>query len=247
MAITGIDDAARDVDEVGCLAVARGEAGEVAALGSEPGDEKGDVGDAGEDVGSSIGEAEDESDGGVAVLRGGSFGEAGDTLVEWLVVDRETLEVGAAAVRGEGEEVEAFTAGVVEEGLDGVVTHEGIEGDGVGAEVFEAGDGIATLGLTDVGAFDIENDGNFAGDAGDGAFEKGEAFAAEAFEVGAVGLEGGGVRGGVFDEANEVVFDFRDAVVVVFDAGVEADAEVANGGSAGGEFFEKGHGWFLAR
>ena len=227
---------------LGALAVAGGEAGEVAALRSEAGNEEGNVGDAGEDIGAGVGESDDESDGGVAVLGGGSFGEAGDALIERLVVDAEALEVGAAAVRGEGEEVEAFAAGVVEEGFDGVVAHEGVEGDGVGAKVFEAGDGVAALGLADVGAFDVEDNGDVAGDAGYGALEEGEAFAAEAFEVGAVRLEGGGVRSGVFDEAGEVVFDFAEAVVVVFDAGVEADAEVADGGGAGGEFFEESHG-----
>lgn len=47
-----------------------------------------------------------------------------------------------------------------------------------------------------------------------------------------------------FDEANEIVFDLGEAVVMIFDSGVESDAEIAYGGSASSEFFEKGHRTF---
>lgn len=80
------------------------------------------------------------------------------------------MEVGAAAVGSQGEEVESFAAGVVEERLKGVVAHKGVEGDGVCSKMFEAGDGVASLSFADVGAFDVQYDWDVSGDASYGSF-----------------------------------------------------------------------------
>ncbi len=112
---------------------------------------------------------------------------------EGLAIDSEALEVGTAGVGGEGEKVDAFFAGIVEEGLEGVIAHEGIEGDGVSTQVFITRNGIAALSFTDVGALGIDDDGDVSGDELNDPFEEGDALAAECFKVGAVRFEGGSV------------------------------------------------------
>lgn len=93
-----ISDAAGDINEVGSLALAIGQVGEVASLCPKAGDEKGDVGNALEYFRTGVGEAEDEANGGGAVLRGRSGGKVGDALIEWFVVEGEALEVSAALI-----------------------------------------------------------------------------------------------------------------------------------------------------
>ena len=96
----GVEEAAGDVDELGGVAGRGAEGVEVAALGTEAGDEEGDVGDAGEDVGGGVGEAEDESD----LVAG--LGHVGDDLEDLAVAVGEVLEfdVGGAGVGGDGED-----------------------------------------------------------------------------------------------------------------------------------------------
>ena len=113
--------------------------------------------------------------------------------------------------------------------------------------MLEAGDGVTTLRLSNIGAFNVKDDGDVGGDSSDGAFEEGEAFAAEAFKVGAIGLEGSCKGGSFFNELAQVIFDFGKAVVMVFDTWVESDAEVTDSSAAGAKFLKKGHDWVGAR
>lgn len=213
-------------------------------MGSETRNEKRDVGDAIEDVGAGIGEAHYKADSGGSALGGGALSVVGNVLVDGLAIELLPLKVGAAAIGGEGEEVETFLARVVEKGFQGVIAHKGVESDGICTQMLEAGNGVAALGFADVGPLDVENNGDVAGDAGDSSFQESEALAAEALEVGAIWLEGGRMGGGLFDETDEVIFDLREAVVVILDSGVETDAKVADGLAAESQFFEESHGWW---
>lgn len=207
---------------------------EVAALGAEAGDEQGHIGQAGESVRRGVGEAENEtglSAGGGHV--GDDFEDAAITVGEGLQFD-----VGGAGVGGNGEQIQPL-AFVGEEGLQGVATHEGIEGDGIDTELVEAGAGVVGLGLADIATFDIEDDGNVRWDEGEHLLEQLQTAPAEGFEVGGVGFESGGVRGGVIDDTADPV---AGGVAGVGRAHVETDAEVgAGGGDAGGEFVAIGH------
>ncbi len=234
----GVDDGAGGVDEgTGFIRVEGvGDVGGGAALGAVAGDEEEGVGECGAEGGElgGVGGADDGAEGGVAAGAAGGgaplFDEFADVEVEGVAVLEElVLDLGGAGVGGADEDEEAFSGvlGEGDEGSEGVVSHVGIDGEGVGSGeiaevgevgVGEVGEGVAFGGVADVGAFGVVDDEEAMGvgflDDGGEAFD---AVPVVLFEEGGVDFDGGDVGGDDFEEAGAEFDDGIDAgLSVVF-------------------------------
>ena len=124
----------------------------------------------------------------------------------------------------------------IEERFDRVVAHKRVERDSVSMKMFKAGDCVAALSFANIRTFYIKDYWNIIWNIGIQAGEEGEAFGAEAFEVGAVWFEGSCKRRGVLDQLAEVALHFCEAILMFFDSRIEPDTEVTRRSGAGLEF-----------
>jgi len=192
------DDPPRGVDEADALAEAELDGGlGVPALGADTGHEEGQVGYRLADRFEFLGRrGTDDETHVVAVVPVGC--EFGDALVDRDAVGEfEVLDVGAAGVGGATED-EHPSLGPGEERFQGVPSHVGVDGDGVGTRLVEEA-GVLACGVADVAAFGVEQDGDvLAVGVGDGLAER--APAVGVLVEGGVGLVGGRVFVGRVDD-----------------------------------------------
>lgn len=238
--IAGVDDAAGGVeDHSPALAVAGGCGGsfEVSALGTDAGHEEEHV--VTDDLPGSIqffwvGGTDDE--GAVAVLVP-LLGDATPDMQperRGRVADEQVLELAAAGVAGLGEEDEALVL-VLQERRHGFPAEVGMEGDGVDLQLFESQCDVAAVGVADVAAFGVEDDGDLwklPSEVGTDLFERLDSIRTVGLEEGDVGLVGGDILAGSVDDVDAKAHEHppegvprpKDGRHLVADR-IEADAE----------------------
>jgi hypothetical protein len=225
------------IDKNGCLASATAEGIDIAALSPQTRDEERSVGKSGKDVRVGIGETDHKADIRGTARRAESH--IADEFENPATAGQGLLfNVGRSRIGSHGEEVKPLPF-IAEEGLHGVVAEEGIEGDGIAVPRFEDRAGVVFLGLADIAALGIEEDGNPARDGRQDLLQKGDAAGAEGFKVSNVRLEAGRVRSAFGNDAEE---EFFERLLDQIRAGIESHAKMgADGGDAGGEFFRVSH------